>query len=109
MRKYNSRVRSVRFLAALVVAAALVWVPAVQLTLHAALPAAPSVTLRDPEGHPVNPFLAGESSSAIVFLFASVDCPVSNRYAPAVQRLHAEYAPRNVAFWAHTPRGAEPD
>jgi len=63
----------------------------------------PSVTLRDPDGHVVNPFLAAESSTAVVFLFASVDCPVSNRYAPMVQRLHAEYAPKNVAFWLVYP------
>ena len=36
----------------------------------------------------VDPFLAAENSRAIVFLFASVDCPISNRYAPVVQRLH---------------------
>ncbi len=63
----------------------------------------PSITLRDPDGHVVNPFLASESSTAVVFLFASVDCPVSNRYAPTVQRLHAEYAPKNVAFWLVYP------
>ena len=95
-------VRSARFHVALVVAAALVWMPAGLQTLKAA-PAAPSVSLRDPDGHPVKPFLAAESSAAIVFLFASVDCPVSNRYAPAVQRLHAEYAPKNVAFWLVYP------
>jgi hypothetical protein len=97
-------VRSARFHAAFVVAAAVVCAaPGVATTVHGAGPATPSVSLRDPDGHVVNPFLAGESSAAIVFLFASVDCPVSNRYAPAVQRLHAEYAPKNVAFWLVYP------
>jgi hypothetical protein len=72
--------------------------------------AAPGIALKDPDGRLVDPFLAGESSSAIVFLFASVDCPVSNRYAPEVQRLHATFAPRNVAFWLVYPNpGDTPD
>ena len=73
-------------------------------SLAAATPAAPAaVALRDPDGRLVDPFLAAENSSAIVFLFASVDCPVSNRYAPAVQRLHAAFSPKNVAFWLVYP------
>src|SRR6476469_8439663 len=64
---------------------------------------APGITLKDPDGRAVDPFLAAENSSAIVFLFASVDCPVSNRYAPEVQRLHAAFAPKNVAFWLVYP------
>jgi hypothetical protein len=88
--------------AVLIAAAVAVWTPAGGTAVPAA-GAPPSITLRDPDGRAVNPFLAGESSAAIVFLFASVDCPVSNRYAPAVQRLHAEYAPKNVAFWLVYP------
>jgi len=42
-----------------------------------------------------------------VFPFASVECPVSNRYAPEVQRLHAAFAPRNVAFWLVYPNAGE--
>jgi peroxiredoxin len=83
-----------RILAGLVVAAS---------TTLLAAGAPPSVTLRDPDGHVVNPFLASESSTAVVFLFASVDCPVSNRYAPAVQRLYTEYAAKNVTFWMVYP------
>lgn len=44
---------------------------------------------------------------ASVFFFTSVDCPVSNRYAPEVERLHAEYADENVAFWLVYPNPAE--
>jgi hypothetical protein len=69
----------------------------------ASVPSGPSVVLKDPDGRLVNPFLAAENSSAIVFLFASVDCPVSNRYAPEVQRLHAAFSPKNVAFWLVYP------
>lgn len=65
--------------------------------------AAPSVALKDVDGRLVDPFLAAENSAAILFLFASVDCPVSNRYAPEVQRLHAAFAKQNVAFWLVYP------
>ena len=54
-----------------------------------------------------DPFLAAEQSKAIVFLFASVDCPVSNRYAPVVQRLYETYAAQGVAFWLVYPNPAE--
>jgi hypothetical protein len=63
----------------------------------------PHIVLKDPDGRVVEPFRAAEDSAAIVFLFASVDCPVSNRYAPEVQRLHAAFAPKNVAFWLVYP------
>ena len=71
------------------------------LTAAPALPA--SIALRDPEGRLVDPFRAAENSAAIVFLFASVDCPVSNRYAPTVQRLHAAFSAKGVAFWLVYP------
>jgi hypothetical protein len=67
----------------------------------------PSVTLSDLDGRPVNPFLAAENAPAIVFLFASVECPISNRYAPVVQRLHADYAAKGVAFWLVYPNPSD--
>jgi len=69
--------------------------------------AGPSVPLRDVDGRVVDPFLAAENSAAILFLFASIDCPVSNRYAPEVQRLHSAFAPKNVAFWLVYPNPAD--
>jgi hypothetical protein len=95
---------------ALLMAAALgVSLPA-QSSHAPASPAAPGLVLKDPDGRLVDPFLAAENSTAIVFLFASVDCPVSNRYAPEVQRLHAAFAPKNVAFWLVYPNpGDTPD
>lgn len=71
---------------------------------------APRVVLKDPDGRVVDPFLAAENSAAIVFLFASIDCPVSNRYAPEVQRMHSAFAAKNVAFWMVYPNpGDTPD
>lgn len=81
---------------------------ALTLPLWAAAPEArPHVLLTDLDNRPVDPFLAGENASAIVFLFSSVDCPVSNRYAPVVQRLHATFASQGVAFWLIYPNPSE--
>jgi hypothetical protein len=100
--------------AASVVACLLAWGGSVAFTAPAgepqatratsgAAPTVPSLALRDPDGRLVDPFLAAEQSAAIVFLFASVDCPISNRYAPVVQRLHRTYSAKNVAFWLVYP------
>ena len=70
----------------------------------------PRIALKDPDGRLVDPFLAAEGSAAIVFLFASIDCPVSNRYAPEVARIHAAFAPKRVSFWLVYPNpGDTPD
>src|SRR5678816_3599821 len=77
------------------------------LLLVVPLAAAPAVRLPDLDNRLVDPFLAAESSKAIVFLFASVDCPISNRYAPVVQRLYQTFAPQGVTFWLIYPNPAE--
>jgi peroxiredoxin len=38
--------------------------------------------------------------SAIVLLFISADCPISNRYAPTMNQLAKEYGPGNTSFYA---------
>ena len=63
--------------------------------------------LLDLNNRSVDPFLTSEDASAIVFLFASVDCPISNRYAPVVQRLHATFASQGVAFWLIYPNPSD--
>jgi hypothetical protein len=83
----------------------------VAATIAALAPAAaavgPSVRLSDLDNRTVDPFLAAEDSRAIVFLFSSVDCPVSNRYAPVVQRLYETYAAQGVAFWMVYPNPSD--
>jgi len=37
---------------------------------------------------------------AVVLLFVSTDCPLSNRYVPELNRIANTYAPRGVAFYA---------
>jgi peroxiredoxin len=37
---------------------------------------------------------------AVVLLFVSTDCPLSNRYVPEMNRIAGTYAPQGVAFYA---------
>lgn len=74
--------------------------------IGAPVPAVP-VRLPDLDNHEVDPFLASEGSRAIVFLFTSVECPISNRYAPVVRRLHETFASQGVAFWLIYPNPSE--
>ena len=76
----------------------------------AAVPAAavaPVVRLPDLDGRVVDPFAASAGASAIVFLFTSVDCPISNRYAPVVDRLHETFQSQGTAFWLIYPNLSE--
>lgn len=58
--------------------------------------ATPSVV--DLDGKPAHP-LQDEGARAIVLVFVKTDCPISNRYAPEIRRLHEKYAARGVVFW----------
>lgn len=70
--------------------------------------AAEEVRLLDLEGKPVDPFEPARSGNrAIAFLFVSIDCPISNRYAPELQRLHERFAPGGVEFVFVYPNPAE--
>ena len=42
-----------------------------------------------------------------VLIFVSTDCPVSNRYAPEIQRLYKEFAPKGVRFQLVYPNPAD--
>jgi hypothetical protein len=57
----------------------------------------PKAGVVDLLGQSVNPFPSGKAV-ATVFLFVSVDCPISNSYAPEVRRLASDFAPRGVVF-----------
>lgn len=59
---------------------------------------AQQVRLLDLQGREVEP-LTGTSARATVFVFTRTDCPISNRYAPELQRIYHEFASRSVAFW----------
>ncbi|HXG67519.1 MAG TPA: redoxin domain-containing protein [Blastocatellia bacterium] len=57
-----------------------------------------SVRLFDLTGRQVEP-LRETDARAVVFIFTRTDCPISNRYAPEVRRLHEKFAAKRVAFW----------
>jgi hypothetical protein len=52
-------------------------------------------------GQQIAPFQAS-GQKIVVFVFVTVDCPISNRYAPEVQRLSREFGP-DAAFWLVYP------
>jgi AhpC/TSA family len=49
------------------------------------------------QGKAQQPFQS--ASLARVFLFVRTDCPISNRYAPELQRIAGEFKGRGVEFW----------
>jgi len=59
----------------------------------------------DLAGNPVDPLKAA-SGKVVVLVFVRTDCPVSNRYAPTIQRLSATHADR-AAFWLVYPSKSE--
>ena len=55
-------------------------------------------TVFDLAGQSFDPFdTAGVR--AIVFLFVSTDCPISNRYAPEIRRVKEKFARAGVRLW----------
>jgi len=59
----------------------------------------------DLAGNPVDPLkLAG--GKVVVLVFVRTDCPVSNRYAPTIQKLSAEHEGK-AAFWLVYPSKSE--
>jgi AhpC/TSA family len=59
----------------------------------------------DLNGAPVDPFNASRGK-VVVLIFVRTDCPISNRYSPAIQRFSAAHA-ANTAFWLVYPDQAE--
>lgn len=70
------------------------------LILITALPAfgAEKIQVMDANGAKVMP-LEGKDRKATVFFFITNDCPISNTYAPEIQRIAAAYAPKKIAFY----------
>ena len=52
----------------------------------------------DLDGQSLDP-LAVSRGKGTVLIFTRSDCPISNRYAPEVQRLADRFAPLGIAFW----------
>ena len=58
----------------------------------------PALTVPGLDGTDVRPLAPAAGVEANVLLFVMTDCPISNRYAPEVRRLHDEFAGA-VRFW----------
>jgi hypothetical protein len=58
-------------------------------------------------GAPVDALQAPAGTKAIVFLFTSTDCPISNRFAPEVGRLAAEFGSKGILFRLIYPNPAD--
>lgn len=61
----------------------------------------PGVALPSADGTVHNPFAS--AARARVFLFVRTDCPITNRYAPELQRLAKEFSGRGAEFWLVYP------
>ena len=59
----------------------------------------------DLAGKPIDPFAS--KSRVEVFLFVRTDCPITNRYAPELQRINQEFSQRGVRFWLIYPDSTE--
>ena len=58
-------------------------------------------------GAPVDALQAPAGTKAIVFLFTSTDCPISNRYAPEVRRIADGFQSKGVVFRLVYPSPAD--
>lgn len=67
--------------------------------LFTASAVAAQATVTDLDGRPIDLFRSAAATKATVVLFLRTDCPISNRYAPELRRLHGRFAAAGVAFW----------
>ena len=60
----------------------------------------------DPGGSPLDPFKEARGK-VVVLVFVRTDCPISNRYAPTIQKLNNEFRGK-ANFWLIYPNSSEP-
>ncbi len=61
----------------------------------------------DVDGRVVNPLVLQPGELAAVLVFTTTDCPISNRYAPEIQRLAARFERQGIRFVLVYPVGAD--
>src|SRR5690349_23098298 len=59
-----------------------------------------------PAIEPADP-LQTPGARATVLIFVRTDCPISNRYAPEIQRIAARFSSDGVRFWLVYPDSSE--
>jgi len=67
------------------------------VVLVSALAFAGDAEFTDILGQPQRPF--EKIDKAAVFIFITHDCPIANKFAPEIKRLHAAYSTRGVRFY----------
>jgi hypothetical protein len=60
----------------------------------------------DLAGGPVDP-LPRPGAGPAMLVFVRTDCPIANRYAPELRRLHDRFARRGISFWLVYPDPSE--
>lgn len=60
----------------------------------------------DLDGKYIDP-LQNPGGRAVVLIFTRTDCPISNRYAPEIRRLHELFSSKAVTFWLVYPGAKE--
>ncbi len=58
-----------------------------------------SIEVVTPSGESIRPLQEKSGVRATTLLFVTPDCPIANVYAPEMNRLQGEYAPRGVEFF----------
>jgi hypothetical protein len=71
--------------------------------------AALAVTVQTLGGQSIDALQPPPGTRAIVYIFTSTDCPVSNRYAPEVRRIEQTFGDRGVLFRLVYPSRSETD
>ena len=61
----------------------------------------------DLNGRPVDPLAPPSGRVATVLVFTTTDCPISNRYAPDIQRLAARFEKQGIGFTLVYPVGTD--
>jgi hypothetical protein len=79
-------------------AVSLVMVSCVGVSAGRAMPPAAGVDLAGKQVDPVH----ASPGKVVVLVFVRTDCPISNRYAPAIQHISASYADK-ATFWLVYP------
>ncbi|MDB5325317.1 MAG: hypothetical protein JWM57_886 [Phycisphaerales bacterium] len=62
-------------------------------------PAAQDLALPAAAGGTVRPLAIPPSSKAVVLLFVSTECPISNSYAPTISKLSRQFADQGIPFF----------
>lgn len=71
-----------------------IWAPSLAVPVY-------GQSAQDLIGKSVDPFVEA-SGKIVVLVFLRTDCPISNRYAPTIQKLSAQYSGR-ATFWLIYP------